>query len=80
MPETDGRFADFLRIGQQARAIECRRGAGDDESVWHAAGLEGAAPERAQLKRTVGQFVVVRRLVGAEALRVDLERRQPRGH
>ncbi len=59
VPEADLLVADALGVGQQARAVELRPRAADDELVHDAAGRELAAPERAQLERMVGELVVV---------------------
>ena len=59
MPEADFCFADALRIGQQAVAVEVGQRTGHHELVRHALRAELAAPERAQFHRVVDQFVVV---------------------
>ena len=73
MPEGDLRLADALRVGEQPLAVEVGQRAGDDELVRHAARLEAAAPEAAELDRVVDQLVVVGRLVDAARRRIDLD-------
>ena len=79
VPEMNRRLADFLRVGQQALAVKGGQSTGHHKAVRHTAGVEAAAPERAQLHRAVHQFVVVRGLVQAKAFFVGFERRQARG-
>ncbi len=70
VPEADLLVADALGVGQQARAVELRPRAADDELVHDTARRELAAPERAQLERVVGELVVVGRLEDLRARRL----------
>ncbi len=79
MPETDGRFADFLCVGQQAVTVKGGQGTGYHKAVRHAAGVEAATPERAQLHGAVHQFVVVGGLVQAKAFLIGFDGRETRG-
>jgi hypothetical protein len=74
MPERDLRLADALRVGEQACTVEIGQRAGDHVLVRHAAGLEAAAPEAAQLHGMVDELVVARRLVRAATGPIDLDR------
>jgi len=76
VPEANFSFADFLRVGQQFRAIKCRWGPGHHETVWYATGLEGTAPERAHFHRAVGQLVVVGCQVSTKTILGDLDGRK----
>ena len=46
----------------------------NDETVRHAAGLEGGTPERAHLDGAIGQFVVIGRHIPAKSARIDPDR------
>src|SRR5690606_11982151 len=75
--EVDLRFAELLEIGRYALEIRVET-PGDDEPVRHSARLERRALEVADLDGMVEQLVVVRRAVLAEALLVDVPRRERR--
>ena len=79
MPKTNGGLADFLCVGQQPVTVKGGQSPRHHKAVRHAAGVEAAAPERAQFHRAVHQFVVIRGLVKAKAFFVGFERCQARG-
>ena len=65
-------FHNLLRVSQQAFAIKAGRCAADDKLMLHAAHIEAAAPELADLKRRIGQFVVIGEAVAAQMARSRL--------
>ena len=73
VPEADGGFANFLRVGQQALAVERRSRTRHHKLVGNAAGLEAPHPEVAQLHRAIHQLVVVGRQIQAKALFVGIQ-------
>ena len=79
VPQANGGCADFLRVGQQAFAIERGRGAAHHEAVRHAAGSECTAPEIAHFHGAVHELVVIGRTVQAKARGIDLHGGERRG-
>ena len=59
MPELHFSFDNFLGIGEQALAIETGRCSAHHELMLDFAHSEAAAPEIANFKRRISQFVVI---------------------
>ena len=72
VPERDGGFTNFLRIGQEACAVKARASTRHHKAVRHARRHEFSAPKLAQLKGRVGQRVVVGCAVAAPAIFIAL--------